>query len=353
MATLYIDRRNLDLELDSGTLVCRDREGRRATIPLAPIERLYLRSGIRLSTGLLASLGQHDIAVVILHGRKGTPVLFHPRPRRDARLRCAQYRLMTEEALRLDLARLLIAGKIRGQQGQLLELAESRSRHCVPLRERAALLAGMARQVRTKQSLDALRGLEGAAGHHYFAAWKDTLPGGLRFSGRNRRPPQDPVNAALSLGYTLLQAEAVLAAYGHGFDPYIGFYHELDYGRESLACDLVEPLRREVDSMVLGLFLNRQLRPEHFSTTPEGCLMGKAGRERFYQAFECTAERVRRRLDELLGALADVLLDEDAPSNRLQKWQPAFASCPEEDGVGATAGGVNEEGTDPLRDSEG
>lgn len=353
MATLYIDRRNLELELDSGTLVCRDREGRRATIPLAPIERLYLRSGIRLSTGLLASLGQRDIAVVILHGRKATPVLFHPRPRRDARLRCAQYRLLAEEGLRLGLARLLIAGKIRGQQGQLEEMAEARPRHRVPLRERAALLAGMARQARSKHSLDALRGLEGAAGHHYFAAWKDTLPGGLRFSGRNRRPPQDPVNAALSLGYTLLQAEAVLAAYGHGFDPYVGFYHELDYGRESLACDLIEPLRREVDSMVLGLFLKRELRPEHFSATPEGCLMGKAGRQRFYQAFECIAERIRRRLDELLGALGDVVLGEGTHPDRLRMWRPSLATAPGEDAADAIAASRKDEGTSSPPDVEG
>jgi CRISPR-associated protein Cas1 len=41
----------------------------------------------------------------------------------------------------------------------------------------------------------------------------------------------------LSLSYTLLHAEAVLALYGAGLDPFVGFYHALDFGRESLACD--------------------------------------------------------------------------------------------------------------------
>ncbi|GIX15848.1 MAG: CRISPR-associated endonuclease Cas1 1 [Rhodothalassiaceae bacterium] len=313
MATLYIDRRNIELALDGDTLVCRDGEGRAATIPLAPVDRVYLRSGVKLTSGLLAALGARDVAVVILHGRKGVPVLFHPRPHRDARLRCAQYRLLNDDALRLQLAQLVVSGRIASQIELLSELAIRRPKHAAKLGARVETLESMRRQVSRKTDLDALRGLEGAAAHHYFAALAEILPESLEFSGRNRRPPRDPVNAALSLGYTLLHAEAVIAVYGHGFDPYIGFYHGVDYGRESLACDVVEPLRTEVDAFVLALFLERRLRPEHFTTGPHGCFMGKAGRQRFYQDFERAAERIRRRFDELLSALADTLL-QNAPA---------------------------------------
>lgn len=315
MATLYIDRRNIELALDGDTLVCRDAQGRAATIPLAPVDRVYMRSGIRLTSGVLAALGARDVAVVILHGSKGVPVLFHPRPHRDARLRCAQYRLLTDDALRLRLAQLVVAGKIAGQIELLSDLAHRRPKHAAALTARAETLESMRRQTPRKKDLNALRGLEGAASQHYFAALAGVLPEGLGFSGRNRRPPRDPVNAALSLGYTLLHAEAVIAVYGHGFDPYIGFYHGLDYGRESLACDVVEPLRTEVDAFVIALFLERRLRPEHFSTGPHGCLMGKAGRHRFYQDFERAAERIRRRFDELLSALADTLLEKAPPAH--------------------------------------
>ncbi len=321
MATLYIDRRNLELEIDGDTLVCRDREGRRATLPLAPIERVYLRSGVKMTSGFLAALGRHDIALVVLQGRKSLPVLFHPRPHRDARLRCAQYRALHDEALRLRLSRLVVGGKIRGQKAWLEDWADKRPHNRKPLLDRAAILAGMAQQTKKKTTIEALRGLEGAAAHHYFAAWRDILPASLNFPGRNRRPPRDPVNAALSLGYTLLHAEAVIATYGHGFDPFIGFYHELDFGRESLACDMVEPLRVEIDEMVLDLFARRQLRPENFSRTPEGCLMGKAARQKFYQAFEKCVERLRRRLDEMLAALADVILKDMPVDDCLAVWQ--------------------------------
>ncbi len=309
MATLYIDRRNLELAIDGDALICRDGDGRAATLPLGPIDRVYLRGGVRVNTSVLASLGAHDVAVIILHGRKGVPVLFHPRPHRDARLRCAQYRLLTDMTLRLKLSRMLVAGKIGAQTTLLGELAAAHARLATRLNERITILKSMARQVARKDSLDALRGLEGAAAHHYFAAFVELFPDSLHFSGRNRRPPRDPVNAALSLGYTLLHAEVIVAAYGHGLDPYIGFYHDLSWGRESLACDLVEPLRTEIDCLVIHLFSERILRPEHFTTSREGCYMGKAARQRFYREFERTAERMRRRLDELLGALAEALLE--------------------------------------------
>jgi hypothetical protein len=120
----------------------------------------------------------------------------------------------------------------------------------------------------------------------------------------------------LSLGYTLLHAEAVLALYGAGLDPFIGFYHALDFGRESLACDLVEPLRVEVDRHALMLFRSEKLRPEDFSTTESGCLLGKAGRARFYGEWEPLAARLRKLLAESVADVAGAIMQAggvDAP----------------------------------------
>ncbi len=135
------------------------------------------------------------------------------------------------------------------------------------------------------------------------AVLSDLLPEHLKFSQRNRRPPKDPVNAVLSLGYTLLHAEAILALYGAGLDPFVGFYHTLDFGRESLACDIVEPLRVDVDRHALMLFRTEKLRQDDFSQADSACLLGKAGRSRFYAEWEPLAERLRKQLAE---SVADV-----------------------------------------------
>ena len=155
--------------------------------------------------------------------------------------------------------------------------------------------------------------MEGAAAAQYITALTEILPASLKFSGRNRRPPMDPVNAVLSLTYTLLHSEAVLALHGSGLDPFIGFYHALSFGRESLASDVMEALRPDADRFVLSLFRKEDLRPDDFSMTSTGCLMKKAGRGRFYGAYETQAERFRRDLSVAVNDIVQVVKHE-APS---------------------------------------
>ncbi|MBN6741618.1 CRISPR-associated endonuclease Cas1 [Acidithiobacillus sp. MC6.1] len=107
-------------------------------------------------------------------------------------------------------------------------------------------------------------GIEGACATAYFSAIFSALPADMAADVRSRRPPRDPANALLSLSYTLAHHECVCAAYAVGLDPYVGFLHSLDYGRESMACDLVEPLRTLLDAFVLDLLQARTLRREHF-----------------------------------------------------------------------------------------
>lgn len=63
------------------------------------------------------------------------------------------------------------------------------------------------------------------------------------FSGRARHPSPDPVNALLSLGYTLVYNEISSLLDGLGFDPYLGFFHQPRYGHATLASDLLEEFR--------------------------------------------------------------------------------------------------------------
>ena len=138
-------------------------------------------------------------------------------------------------------------------------------------------------------------GLEGAAAA-YFRALAAAFPPALGFEGRNRRPPRDPVNACLSLGYTLLHGDAVREAAVQGFDPMIGVLHEIAPGRESLACDMVEPLRALVDRFVVELFRGDHLRADGFSRKGAGCLLGKAARKTFFTRWEEEVAPLTRRL---------------------------------------------------------
>ncbi len=307
MSTLYIDRKNVRLEYDAEALVFYENGERIGTVPLAPLQRVFIRGNVTLDTSLLGKLGGHGIGVVILSGRKAEPSLFLPRAHNDASRRIAQYRAATDPTRALALSRHVVRGKLQAQMGFLDSKLDTRLDARYEISRALRGLGGMLEQVAEKPTVAELRGLEGASANLYFAAYAALAPESLRFHGRNRRPPRDPLNAVLSLGYTLLHAEAILGAHAVGLDPYIGFYHAPAFGRESLASDLVEAARPEVDAWALTLFNRQELRADHFSTTGEGCFLGKAGRERFYRAWEPLAENLRKGLDaqarELLGLI--------------------------------------------------
>lgn len=304
MTSLYVDRRGVTLKADGEALVCYENDARVGTVPLAPLSRVFLRGDVTLSSSLLGKLGARGIGVVVLSGRKAEPTLLLGRPHNDAARRVAQYGLSQDEAFCLAFSKALVREKLAAQAAFLEERreAEPRSRYLLTLSLRR--IEGALAAIDEQDSAGRLRGVEGAGAAAYFDGYGDLVPEQLHFHRRNRRPPKDPVNAVLSLGYTLLHAEAVLALYGAGFDPFIGFFHTLDFGRESLACDVVEPLRVEVDRHALRLFRDGKLRADDFSMAEGACLLGKAGRERFYAEWEPLAERLRKRLGDAIRELA-------------------------------------------------
>lgn len=312
MSSLYVDRRDVEMRLDADAIAFYENGARAGTVPAGPLERIYLRGDVTLTSGLLGRLGQMGIGVIILSGRRAEPTLFLPRAHNDASLRVAQTRRHLDPGDATDMARRLVRGKIEAQLDLVGEWLEARPSERIALAQAESALRSMLSQVAGKESKDALRGLEGAAAAQHFRAMAAVLPKSLGFSGRNRRPPRDPANAVLSLGYTILMAEAALAAHGHGFDPAVGFLHELDFGRPSLACDLAEPLRPIIDRFTWRLFAEQVLRARDFSADDRnGCLLLKTGRERFYDRIEEPLGEARRRLNAMLRALREILLETD------------------------------------------
>lgn len=329
MSTLYIDRRNIRLDCDAEALVMYEGDARIGTVPLAPLQRVILRGHVQLDSGLLGKLGNHGIGLIFLSGRKAEPSLFLPRAHNDATRRIAQYKAATDPQTCLRIARHIVRGKLAAHIRFLREKLEARHDVRYELRHAIESLVALHEEANNKQSTAELRGLEGAAANLHFGALAALTPASIKFHGRNRRPPRDPFNAVLSLGYTLLHAEAVLGAHALGLDPYIGFYHATAFGRESLASDLVEFLRADVDAWSLMQFNKENLRVEDFSATQEGCFLGKAGRERFYTAWEPFAENLRKELErharDIVGMI-ETRGDEQNEADLRSLWEEGRAT---------------------------
>lgn len=305
MTSLFVDRRGVELEHESGALVFRENGERIGTVPLAPITRVFLRGDVKLSAALLGQLGERGVGVVILSGRRGKPTLMLARPHNDAARRVEQIKKSLDEAFCLAIARALIDKKLARQIEWFDALREKNRMARYELTHAMELLRAQRGRLAQATQLASLRGIEGAAANCYFDGLKAVVPESLHFRSRNRRPPKDPFNALLSLTYTLAHAELAVALFGAGFDPYVGFYHQLDFGRESLASDLLEAVRPLCDRFCLKLIKDQTLGKDDFSMTEAGCLLGKAGRARYYAAYEGYSEVLRAGIHAEVEWLAE------------------------------------------------
>ena len=321
MASLYVDRRDVHLRQDAGAIAFYENGERTATVPLAPLTRVILRGKVTLEASLLGHLGGHGIGLLFLTGRQGRPSLLLGRAHNDATRRVAQTRLSLDARFSLRYASGLIHRKIERQCEWFDPLREQYPQARYPLTQALHQLREQQARLPRAGSLESLRGLEGAAAATYFAGLRAVVPASLGFNERNRRPPRDPFNALISLTYTLAMAETAMALHTAGYDPCISYYHQLSHSRESLACDLLEPLRPLADQLCLRLVAQQTLTAEHFSTTDSGCLLGKAGRARYYAAYEENAAPLRRALAQEVKTLAR-LVNPDLPEPSIEPAMP-------------------------------
>lgn len=189
-------------------------------------------------------------------------------------LRKEQYRRASDEEGSLHLATRFLQAKLHNSSTVLKHYV----RDYPDLRESAIpvldVLGAALERVSEPRSLQDVRGIEGDCARRYFSIFAKLLrieSGDKLFAGRSRRPPKDPVNAALSLLYSILSRELATACESVGLDPQLGYLHACRPGRASLALDLIEELRAPfVDRFVLSLFNRRQVKEADFSFDAEG-----------------------------------------------------------------------------------
>jgi len=197
--------------------------------------------------------------------------------------RRGQYRLFELPGVRLQLAREVIRAKIHNQRVMLMRNGD------VPDRV-TSLMANFRDSTESARDLTALLGIEGSAAALYFEQFESMLKQRddwkFDWRGRNRRPPRDPVNALISLGYSMLAKELAGVCYAVGLDPFLGFMHQPRYGRPALALDLMEEFRPLIaDSVAISLINRGELGPEDFIRSANGTFLNDKGRRPFWEAW--------------------------------------------------------------------
>lgn len=272
--SLYITRQGAYLHKERETLVIEVEKEKAMQVPIHAIQSIYCFGNVMVSPFLLGFCGENGVHLAFfteygrflgrLQGIQTGNVL----------LRKAQFRMAENNPI--NISRNMIAAKITNSRAVLLRHQRNHDED-LAVKDTITNLSSCLRRLQSANDLDVIRGIEGEAASYYFAVFDHLiLPSvgeGFAFTGRNRRPPLDPVNALLSFLYSIVGNDISAALQGVGLDPQVGFLHQDRAGRDSLAQDILEEFRAwYVDRLVLTLINRKQVKASDFTTEMSGAV---------------------------------------------------------------------------------
>ncbi|MFH1749162.1 MAG: CRISPR-associated endonuclease Cas1 [Planctomycetota bacterium] len=298
MPVAYVTEPGAVVHLKGRTLEVHKEDERLADWELIRLDGLCLTGGTHITQPAMRALMKAGIELVLLATDGRMLGRLTPLNARNAALRMEQYRCYLDAARRLEYALSLVQAKLVNARALLMRYA--RNHPGADLTGAAAELQAIVEDVARVADLAALMGTEGNAARIYFGVFDRMCRNELRFERRSTRPPRDPVNALLSLGYTFLVNDLTSILGAIGFDPCLGFYHGIESGRPSLALDLAEPFRTGlIDRFILHLVNNRVFAATDFEQRDGGCYLSRSAFKGFVRQYQRIM--LRRRIDSITG----------------------------------------------------
>ncbi len=262
MSDYYLLSTNGKLSCSNDVLVYSDVNGESRRIFPHLVERIVSVGALNITASAMSVLMSKQIPVYFMNKNGSFRSSLDFAPAKNVFLRQAQYRLLDDEVRRLDIAKSIVAGKLRSQ----LRLMQRHKSDNELKKQMKDIMHDCVKCI----NLEQLRGCEGIGANTYFHHCKSVLPTWIGFEGRSTRPPKDVFNSVLSFLYSLLYQRLEGFIVQEGLDPAVGVFHELAYGRKSLTCDLIEEFRVPLcDSLAFALFNRRQVDEYDFICTED------------------------------------------------------------------------------------
>ena len=278
--TLYVMTPNAYAHLENATVRIDVERVKKLQVPLHHLAGLVTYGNVMVSPALMHKLADEGKSLVLLDMNGRFKARLEGGVSGNILLRKAQHRASDDAAIVLEIARAIIAGKVRNSRTVLMRGAREtdNAAEAVRLETVALSLAQTLSNLKHATDVDTVRGLEGEAAKNYFAVLpliiKPQYREDFALNGRTRRPPLDRTNALLSFLYALLMNDCRGALEAVGLDPQLGFLHTVRPGRAALALDLQEEFRSViVDRLALTLINRGQVQATDFDTREGGSVI--------------------------------------------------------------------------------
>lgn len=276
----YYIFKNGRLKRKDNTVFLETIDGERKYLPIESIDSLHLFGEIDLNTKLLNYLTSYGIIINFYNYYGYYSGSYYPRKQRvSGYLLVNQVRHYLDKEERLFLAKQFIISGVFHMVRNLRRYENTKEYIEAINRE----LSG----IDEVSGIPALMGIEGRIRNVYYSAFNNILKYGFLLNKREKRPPNDPVNALISFGNSLLYSTVLGEIYKTQLDPTVSYLHEPSTRRFSLSLDLSEIFKPLIiDSLIFYMVNNKILNLEDFDSKEEICLLNEEGKKKFIKEYE-------------------------------------------------------------------
>ena len=286
MACIYVTEQGAKVSVGEGKLIIECKNNLTRHIPIETVESLVVFGNIYITLGAHKALLERGVNTSILSTRGR----YYGRLINTSSINAERFKrqvyLSDNSEQCLLFTKKVLAAKIHNQ----IVVAKRYIKQSTPTNDEKIKQMQLAqRRIYEAGSVQEVMGLEGSAAKNYFGILSSVIDKEFAFEGRNRRPPRDPFNAMISLGYTIIFYEIYAELENQSINPYIGFIHAVQPNHPALVSDLLEEWRAVlVDSTVMSLIQGHEIEIGEFSRDEEsgGVVLSSPGVRKFVGKLE-------------------------------------------------------------------
>ena len=285
MSTIYLTQYGTEVAKDGGRLCIKTLEGDVKYVPVSYAKCLVIMSQTQITYAAIIEILKNGGSIVYIDNT-GNIIGEIGRSDLNKRLMIKQLAVYLNEEKRIDVAKRFVYEKIVAQRDIINVKNKTVSNEI--LVKAAKKLHSLARVVPNQTTINKLMGIEGLASKTYFDVfgilYNDNC---FKWNGRSRRPANDPMNAMLNFGYSLLEKDVRRSLATKGLEVSIGYLHSLDLRKDSLIFDVMEKFRPLiVDRFVMRCISWKMFSDSDFEIIEGRCLFNEKARNKFIAEYE-------------------------------------------------------------------
>lgn len=286
MSCLYITENGAKVGIEGGRFSVKCKNGMDRYIPKESVDSIIIFGNVNLTVPCLRECMERGISVSLFSTTGRYFGRIESTSHINARRLRRQVHMSENEEDKLIFSKKIIENKIHNQRVLLTRYARNSDSN---ISDKVKAIKIHEKKIQQCSSIEQIMGYEGNASRQYFSALSNMIADEFKFKGRSKRPPKDPFNSMISLGYTILLYEIMGEIENRGLSPYIGFMHKDAENHPTLASDLLEEWRAViVDATVMSLIQGNEIQLEEFQKDQDtgAVIIGKKGINIFLKKLE-------------------------------------------------------------------